>query len=176
MKSGKDFEDRIAKRLKRAGCFVQKLYDAPAAFGPDREVLPGARTAFTPKNPYDFIVTLDAGEECRGGVRLPTYFNYALECKTTKGKRFDVNSVKPHQLKGLLAFPGVSGVVVELREVTRCFFVRPRLIRNWERLNEKKSMNLADLEANAVELPHNTSSRETRNYYDVSPILKGGQK
>jgi len=167
MKPGKDFEDRIRKRLERAGCHVVKLPDASAPFIRDEDgktAKGGAR--FTSKNPYDLLV-LRPARDAPQSLSAP----YAMECKTTAGKTFTVATVKPHQLAGLLAFPWCAGVVVELRGLSRCFFVRAEVVAQWAEIAGKKSMNLDDLNGNATQLPVNTTGRESRTYYDVAGIF-----
>lgn len=166
MTAGKDFERRIRRRLEQAGCYVRKLPDVSVPFI-DRPELGQTAARFAPRNPFDFIVLQPAGG--------PGVFRaYALECKSTAQPRFAVSTVAPHQVGGLMDFPGVSGVLVEIRPERRCFFVGVDVVSAWEETAGKRSMNVRDLADFAVELPLSKAPRERLAYYDVGPLLGSG--
>ena len=159
---GKDFEDRIRKRLEQNGCQVLKLRDsaAPMFDAKRNPILSEAR--FATKNPYDFRVDRRATDT--------TFHIFALELKTVLKGPFPLAMLKDHQRDGLSKFWGVAGVVFESRHVRRCWFIPIGSILGWR---HKKSMNLIDLREVAVELPLDTKGREKRFYYDMIPRFAG---
>lgn len=164
---GKDFEDRIRKRLEQSRCQVFKLRDSPTAFirGPeDTGPVTTSFARFSNKNPYDLRVDRRATDT--------TFHIFALELKTVARGPFPVSMLKDHQRDGLSKFWGVAGVVFESRHVRRCWFIPIGSILGWE---HKKSMNLRDLYEVAVELPYDTRGREQLAYYDMAPLLAGAK-
>lgn len=159
----KDFERRTKQSLERNhGCHVTKLRTIPPVIRTDED---GSTTEFAVEGTYDFLVL-------RRVVCQHYAHPYALECKTSELRRFDLATVSTGQMKGLVDFPYTAGVVFESSTAHRCFFIpKDELLRE----RTKKSMNLRELEEYAVELPLKRTSRQTLDYYDMLPLLCGAK-
>lgn len=155
----------MRRRFEQAGCYVQKLADSSAPFIGRPDLGGDQRARFAPRNPFDFFVLRPRP--------MLTFWAFAFELKSTSLPRFDLGTVKDHQLTGLQRFPGISGAIVEIRPATRCFFVRTSVLSSWTEETGKRSMNLEDLTARAVELPRDTKGRERKDYFSVRPVLRG---
>ena len=98
----------------------------------------------------------------------------AIECKTTLGDRFNFSMLTKAERRTLPGFPPwiPALVLVEMRTWHRCFVLSIATILTWEG-TRKKSMNLGDLKLYAVELPYDSTKRESRHYYNMRPLLDG---
>ncbi len=160
----KDFERRTKESLERNhGCHVTKLRTIPPVTRTNPD---GTTSEFSVEGTYDFLVL-------KRVVCEHYAFPYALECKTSELKRFDLACVTTGEMKGLVDFPFTAGVVFESSSAHRCFFIpKAELLRKGRK---KKSMNLPELSEYAVELPLKRTSRQRLDYYDMKPLLCGAK-
>ena len=159
----KDFEKRIKQSLERNhACHVTKLRTIPPVIRTNED---GTTSQFAVEGTYDFLVL-------KRVVCQHYFYAYALELKTAEKKRFDLATVSTGQLKDLVDFPGVAGVVFESSIAHRCFFIP---VAELLRERAKKSMNLRELEEYAIDLPLKRTKRQTLDYYDMKPLLCGAK-
>lgn len=160
-KQDDDFEGRTIRRLrKKHGCHVTKIPAVPPISTTNAA---GEAVQFAIEGTYDLLVLKRV--ECHHH-----FLAYAIECKSSKDKRFTLACVTVGQMKGLVDFPGVAGVLFECSSVRRAFFITKAELLKWR---PAKSIPLRELEEVSVELSLASTSRETLAYYDMVPLLSG---
>lgn len=87
-----------------------------------------------------------------------------LEAKTTKAKAFPFDMIQPNQavgLNGVRKYTGIyGGILLEMREFDRYFYIPIEVIDAFIRKG-KVSMNLNDLEDNALEIEYDKEFKLT---------------
>lgn len=132
MNPGQKFEELIFNSFAEKGIHISRIKTRITQYKGDNEVA-------------DFYTYND-------GVLL------YLEAKSTQANRFSFSMIQPTQAVGLhkqSKYKGVyGGILVEMRKFKRVFYVPIEEINNF--LGKKKvSMNIEDLENNAIEIKKN---------------------
>lgn len=162
---GKDFEAAIRKSVPE-WCLYYKLPDQAAAFGQTS----GLR--FSKKNPFDAIL-----------FNPRTRTLYAVELKTVAGKSISFERTKDetgvihkHQIDGLLEWSKYDGVVagfiIEFRQEETTVFLDIKTFTELSSSVDKKSFNLSDLDAHALQYTVIEQQKlRTRYRYDIEKFL-----
>jgi len=179
----------LASPVRSATVWGYKFPDPATWFGGDNEA-PGSNTRFSPKYPFDFLVTAPAaGCFCPSApLGISPQIVFALECKRTQGRiaaktgdlaaRLAFDQVKDHQVAGLLkaaAAGNVAGVLwlVELPDGSEaeCHFLRIGLWEAYKASAKMRSMPLSYARHVAVRVHQDVGRGSRLRYWRMRELM-----
>lgn len=126
MSAGKDFEALVREGVEMSGGYVMRIPDPQLR----REEIGSGPRSFTRPAPFDLLAFLPFSGYQDDGCKGPAYCSpVAIECKSTKGKSFPFDRVRPHQVDGLTKHvrnpvPWMrSGVMIEFRDFKKIVYI-----------------------------------------------------
>jgi len=153
MKPGKKFEKQIKDSVPR-DVYFYRFRDGTASWEQSSE-----NVRFQQSNICDCMI-----------YKHPSLF--LLELKSYSGKSFPLSGVRGEQLKGLVEATRYSGIVagllINMRDVGKCYFLDINIIADYHVYSTKKSINIQEMSEYGVEI---IGTKKRVNYkWDLSSL------